>query len=109
MPLKISLSFWSKFSSSSARSNLQQGHMPANANMKDAVHVPGQRLGKRGKDNFFCLKLMLSHLVVFFTLPQKEYFFIIQMKISMICILIHDIINDLSVYLAKPHMSLTYP
>lgn len=34
--------FWSELSSSStSRSNLQQGHIPANTNMKDAVGVPG--------------------------------------------------------------------
>jgi len=86
MPLKLPLSFWSKFSSSAARSsNLQQGHMAANANMKHAVGVPGQKPGKRGKDNSFWLKLMLISFVGWLlSLPQKEQFFIIQMNISMI-------------------------
>lgn len=47
IPLKISFSFWSKFSSSSSnKSYLQEGHMTANANIKDAVDVPGQKVGK---------------------------------------------------------------
>lgn len=37
--------------------------MPANADMKDAVDVPGQRLGKRRTDDSFSLKLMLIGLV----------------------------------------------
>lgn len=38
---------WSKFSTSSVgRLYLQQGHMPANANMKDAVGVSGREKEK---------------------------------------------------------------
>lgn len=47
-----------------------------NASIKDALDIAGQNLGERGKDNSFCLQLMLVGLVsyLFFPVPKRNSF-----------------------------------